>query len=168
MTGFEGRNQKGEATPSRAQISWAADPAWSPDGTEIAFTGQPAGQPNLRGIYAISPEGTGLRLVTDERGPETEPAWSPVQGTDVAVTVTVSGSPAAPGDPVTATYTVTNLGTARAQDVVLSTSFTAGGTKDRDGPTARVQHQRDRLLLRHARTGRHQAVRREADLSQRP
>jgi hypothetical protein len=55
-------------------------------------------------------------------------------GTDVAVTLAISGSPAEPGGPVSATYTVTNLGTTRAQDVVLTTSFTAGGTKAAGSP----------------------------------
>ncbi len=75
ITGFDASDA---AMPSRGQISAAEDPAWSPDGSEIAFAGQPAGQPDNRGIYAIKPDGSGLRLVTDDRGPDTEPTWTPV------------------------------------------------------------------------------------------
>ena len=132
VTGFrdseqDAMDQAGLATPSRGRISVAEDPAWSPDGTEIAFAGQPAGQADQRGIWAITPEGTGLRRVTDARGPETEPAWQS-SAADLAVTVAVSGSPAQVGDPVTTTYTLTNSGPGAARDVTLTTVAPVGGT----------------------------------------
>lgn len=113
-------------TPSRGRISTAYDPAWSPNGTEIAFTGQPAGHADRPGIWAVAPDGTGLRRIADEPGPEGEPAWRPTDGTDLEVDVTVTGSPAAPGDPIQVEFTVTNLGPAAATGVTLTTGFTDG------------------------------------------
>ena len=104
-------------TPSRPVISAAHDPAWSPDGSEIAFAGQPVGQPDQSGIWGIGPDGSGLRLITDERGPETEPVYQPVRTADVAVAVSVADSPALVGDPVVASFTVTNNGPISATQV---------------------------------------------------
>lgn len=142
--------QGGPPTASRGTISVAEDPAWSPDGTTLAFAGQPAGQPDQRGIWTIKPDGTGLRPVTDlhppgsaeeeryddTRGPETEPAWQPDFRADVAVTVAISGSPAAIGAPITVTWKVTNNGPTTAQNVVLATSYTADGTAAAAAPPA--------------------------------
>ena len=48
-------------------------PSWSPDSAEIAFTTvNDAGE---KGIYAVRPEGTGLRLITP--GGASEISWSP-------------------------------------------------------------------------------------------
>jgi Tol biopolymer transport system component len=122
-------------TVTRDRISWSEDPAWSPDGTRLAFAGQPAGQPDQRDLYTVSAaDGTGLTQVTDGRGPQTEPAFSPVLASDVGVSVSIGGSPAALGAPVTATFTVTNHGPARALAVQLTTSFTPGGTATAPSP----------------------------------
>jgi Tol biopolymer transport system component len=142
LTGFDA---EGLPTPARAELSWADDPAWSPDGSEIAFAGQPTGMPDQRGIWAIAPDGSGLRTITDtpprpsdtpgpeepedpsyDRGPETEPAWAPEVESDIDVDVTVTGSPALVGGHVTATYRVTNHGPSTASDVVLTTAFANG------------------------------------------
>jgi len=66
------------ATPSRGVVSSATDPAWSSDGAEIVFSGQAAGRAGGRGLYAVAPDGTGVRLVLDEPGDLTEPAVQPV------------------------------------------------------------------------------------------
>jgi Tol biopolymer transport system component len=52
------------------------EPVWSPDGTRIAFIGDPGGV--SFDLYVVNADGTGLRLVlataiADER----DPAWSP-------------------------------------------------------------------------------------------
>jgi Tol biopolymer transport system component len=49
-------------------------PDWSPDGREIAFVRQYGGRTR---IYAIRPDGTGLRLATQQIGIHRWPAWSP-------------------------------------------------------------------------------------------
>jgi Tol biopolymer transport system component len=125
VTGFE-LSGDGDPTESAPFISVAHDPTWSPDGNEIAFAGQLVGQPDQSGIWGIVPDGRGLRLITDEPGPETEPAYQPIRAADVAVTVSVANSPAQTGDPVVATFTVTNNGPAPAAEVALDTTFTAG------------------------------------------
>ena len=48
-----------------------ADPAWSPDGTRLVFTGRKAGRRNL---YLVDPDGSDLRRLT-VRGARA-PAWS--------------------------------------------------------------------------------------------
>jgi Tol biopolymer transport system component len=48
-------------------------PAWSPDGRRIAFVSG-AGR---RGLWLMSPSGTGLRRVTAGRGDPLFPGWSP-------------------------------------------------------------------------------------------
>jgi Tol biopolymer transport system component len=107
VTGF---GDDGTPTPSRPAISAATDPAWSPDGTELAVTGQPAGQPDQAGVYAIRPDGTGLRGVARDRGPETEPAWQPF--TDLAVTLVATPASGAVGFGADLTATVRNDGPA--------------------------------------------------------
>jgi len=74
VTGFD---TTGAPTASRWQIRSAADPTWAPDGTEIYFTGQPAGQPDHPGIYSVKPDGSNVRPVVQGRGPETQPALQP-------------------------------------------------------------------------------------------
>lgn len=125
LTGLLAEDELSEAA---SVLSWADDPAWAPDSSEISFSGQPIGQPDQRGIYRILPDGTGLSLVTDGRGPETEPTYQPTPRADVAVTVVVAGSPASVNAPLTATFTVTNAGPQTALGVVLATALSPGAT----------------------------------------
>ncbi len=64
------------------------------------------------------------------RGPETEPAYQSTRG-DVAVTVSVAGSPAVVGESVVATFTVTNDGLTPAFGVDLETSYSPGASARR-------------------------------------
>jgi Ca2+-binding RTX toxin-like protein len=57
-----------------------ADPAWSPDGSAIAFQG---GSPANSDIHVIAPDGTGNRTLADGPGAQLEPRWSP-DGTRIA------------------------------------------------------------------------------------
>jgi Tol biopolymer transport system component len=54
------------------------EPAWSPDGTKVAFSrrlcNQFCGRPD---IYVVNADGTGLRQLTAGEAFETQPAWSP-------------------------------------------------------------------------------------------
>lgn len=70
------------------------DPAWSPDGSEIAFVSDRGGD---RDIWAIRPDGTGLRQVTST--PDVQEAhvdWAP-DGTRIAYDACRSASFPCPG-----------------------------------------------------------------------
>ncbi|WP_146900951.1 DUF11 domain-containing protein [Cellulomonas aerilata] len=118
----------GGATPSRPVLSVTEDPAWSPDGTEIALAGQPAGQPDQRGVYAVAPDGTGLREVAQQRGPETEPAYQPYA--DLVVTLTADPPAVEVGSTTTLTVAVTNAGPGTAADVRVGADLPAGLTAE--------------------------------------
>jgi Tol biopolymer transport system component len=62
-------------------IFTVAHPEWSPDGTRIAFAGNPSG--GVRAIYTVRPDGGDLKLLTPDAGEKTVPAWSP-DGTRMA------------------------------------------------------------------------------------
>ncbi len=111
-------------TPSRPLISVAEDPAWSPDGRQLAITAQPAGQPDQRGIYRIAPDGTGLAVVAQGRGPETEPAWQPFA--DLGVTLTADPAAVLIGTGSTLSATVTNADGVAVSGVVLELTAPAG------------------------------------------
>ena len=49
-------------------------PAWSPDGTRIAFV---RGGPASSDLYLVGPDGSGLSQLTDFDGFESAPTWSP-------------------------------------------------------------------------------------------
>lgn len=123
VTGFAA---DGSPTPSRHLLSRATDPAWSPDGTELAVAGQPSGQPDQSGIYALRPDGTELRTVAQDRGPETEPAWQPFA--DVAVRITATPEAGAPGFATVLDATALNAGPAGATDVTLRVELPPGLT----------------------------------------
>jgi Tol biopolymer transport system component len=61
--------------PSTPQYSWDR-PAWSPDGTKIAFA-------SGGDIYVINIDGSGLKNLTNSPGSEYGPSWSP-DGTKIA------------------------------------------------------------------------------------
>jgi Tol biopolymer transport system component len=56
------------------------EPAWSPDGTKIAFTSRRGGSFD---IYVTGADGTGTRRLTSTRADEANPTWSP-DGTRIA------------------------------------------------------------------------------------
>lgn len=123
VTGFAAN---GTPTPSRPVLSHATDPAWSPDGTELAVAGQPAGQPDQSGIYALRPDGTGLRPVAQDRGPESEPAWQPFA--DVAVTITATPAAGTSGFATVLEATALSSGPASATDITLRVELPPGLT----------------------------------------
>lgn len=68
------------ATPGIGAIS---DPAWSPDGSEIAFAGQVGG---ITDLYIVDVNGGGMRQVTDDKNTQLQPSYSPDGRTIVFVT----------------------------------------------------------------------------------
>lgn len=110
----------GTLTPTGALLSATTTPAWSLDGTELAVTGRPAGVPDDRGVYVVGLDGTLLRTLAQDRGPETDPAYvpppppDPVVGepvVDLAVDVTLDATDRwLGGPPVVAVVTVENRG----------------------------------------------------------
>jgi TolB protein len=66
-------------------------PAWSPDGTKLAFMSNRDGSGNTE-IYIVNRDGTGLRRLTNHPGADSTPTWSPT-GQQLAFTSDRSGNP---------------------------------------------------------------------------
>ena len=64
-------------------------PAWSPDGTKLAFTSQRDGNPE---IYVMNKDGSGLRRMTNNPAIDVSPTWSPT-GNQLAWTSDRTGKP---------------------------------------------------------------------------
>ncbi len=64
------------------QGAGGTDPAWSPDGTRIAFSSFRGGNHE---IYTMTSSGNEVKRLTDTGGAEADPAWSP-DGTRIAYT----------------------------------------------------------------------------------
>jgi TolB protein len=74
-------------------------PAWSPDGSKIAFMSQEpdaAGNDPNYDIFVVDADGTGLRQLTDAPGEDGFPAWSP-DGTWIAFSSTRDDCANSPG-----------------------------------------------------------------------
>ncbi len=56
-------------------------PAWSPDGTKIAFSSSRSGDPE---IYAVDSAGGNLKRITSFKGPDVSPAWNRKTGGQIA------------------------------------------------------------------------------------
>jgi len=70
----EGARLGVEELTTAAETSPNNSPAWSPDGSKIAFAGAGAEGYDL---YVMNADGTGLTRLTDHAGDEAAPAWSP-------------------------------------------------------------------------------------------
>jgi Tol biopolymer transport system component len=69
---------------------WVEYPAWSPDGTMVAFMAQEPGTSGFDpdyNIYVMNADGSGVIKLTDGPGTEGFPAWSP-DGTQIAFSST--------------------------------------------------------------------------------
>jgi Tol biopolymer transport system component len=74
------------------------DPAWSPDGTKIAFVSD---RDNYAGeIYVMNADGTNVTRITDNIDYDREPVWSP-DGTKIAFTRQVMPTPTPEPTPCT-------------------------------------------------------------------
>ena len=120
LTGFA---RDGTPTPARLQVGPSDEPEWSPDGSEIAFSASPAGQAQLRAIWAVTPDGATLRRVVDLSGPQHVPAYQPF--TDLVLTM--SSGPVS-GGAATVTATVTNTGPAIVRPGSVTVELPAGLT----------------------------------------
>jgi Tol biopolymer transport system component len=60
--------------------SYDGDPAWSPDGSKIAFVSDRAGPTS---VWVMNPDGTGQTRITQSGASDDRPAWSP-DGTQIA------------------------------------------------------------------------------------
>ncbi|MFD0043767.1 hypothetical protein ACFVGV_01130 [Pseudarthrobacter scleromae] len=109
VTGFDAA---GAPTASRGEIRSAEDPAWALDGTEIYFTGQPAGQPDHPGIYAVRPDGSNVRPVVQSRRAETQPALQP--WADLAIKLAGDPATVAQGNTAMLKASVVNNGPSSA------------------------------------------------------
>jgi Tol biopolymer transport system component len=61
----------------------ATTPSWSPDGSQLVFTGYDGG---LTDLFIVNADGTGLRRLTNDRFADLQPVWSPSGGTLAFVT----------------------------------------------------------------------------------
>jgi hypothetical protein len=119
----------GTPTASRALLSVTEDPVWSPDGSEVAVAGQPAGHPDQRGVYALGLDGGVLREIAQQRGPETEPAYQPFVVLDPTADLSVEVTLDRPetwlgGQPVVATVVVRNAtGPGTASGTVVTVAY---------------------------------------------
>jgi Tol biopolymer transport system component len=52
-------------------------PAWSPDGTQIAFYSDRAGQPTEWDIFVMNADGSNITQITNDPALEGNPSWSP-------------------------------------------------------------------------------------------
>jgi TolB protein len=65
-------------------------PAWSPDGTQLAFSSSSSGDQE---IYLVGRDGGRLRRLTISRGVDISPAWNPRTGNQIAFVSDRGGSP---------------------------------------------------------------------------
>jgi Tol biopolymer transport system component len=73
--GDEQRLTDAEVDPSTPQgLLFQTEPAWSPDGSTIAFVSKRSGTSDL---YAMSADGSGTRRLTSTKDDDVQPDWSP-------------------------------------------------------------------------------------------
>jgi len=58
----------------RVELNGVTSPVFSPDGKQLAFSGQNGG---ISDLYVVNVDGTGLRQLTDDKYAQLMPVWSP-------------------------------------------------------------------------------------------
>ncbi len=58
----------------RVKLNGVTTPTWSPDGTQLVFTGYTGG---LSDLFLINADGSNLRRLTNDRNADLHPVWSP-------------------------------------------------------------------------------------------
>ena len=121
-------------------IAYGASPAWSPTGADIAYVSRPAENPTAQGIYAVHPDGTGMRTVWEQQRqfgpwPTSDPDYSP-DGSKIIFSTLYPGNdyqiwvvPAAGGTPVR----LTNNASADVDAVWSPDGQKIAFASDRDG-----------------------------------
>jgi TolB protein len=66
--------EAGEGGEPENALFFQVDPAWSPDGSSIAFASRRSGNFD---IYVMRSDGTGTRRLTSAKDDEADPTWSP-------------------------------------------------------------------------------------------
>ena len=66
-------------------------PAFSSDGTKLAFSSSRSGDPEIYTVDAVS--GSGLKRLTDVKGPDTSPVWNPKTNSQIAFVSGRTGLP---------------------------------------------------------------------------
>ena len=102
----------------------ASHPAYSPDGTKIAYESPLPGNPE---IFAMNSDGTGRTQITNNSVYDGNPDWQPLNA-DLTLTKTGSPDTATAGQDLTYTLTATNIGPATAKNTVLTDPLPASTT----------------------------------------
>jgi Tol biopolymer transport system component len=71
-----------EARRIAVPLNGLTTPAWSPDGSQIVFTGYDGG---LADLFVVNADGSGLHRLTNDKYADLQPSWSP-DGTTIAFT----------------------------------------------------------------------------------
>lgn len=120
LTGFA---QDGSPTPTRAVLAAADDPAWSPDGREIALTGVRAGRERDTSVWVLAADGSTARPLVDTPVLEREPVFQP--WTDLVLTLAASVGGDGTG---TVTAAVANAGPGPVDDATVTLALPAGAS----------------------------------------
>ncbi|MEW6754042.1 MAG: leucine-rich repeat domain-containing protein [Candidatus Latescibacterota bacterium] len=88
---YVGLNSEGTVRPLLPEEAYSASPAWSPDGTRLAFTSNRHDPAQHRyHVYTANPDGTELQRLTPEAGRYGDLSWSP-DGTRLVLSVRRDG-----------------------------------------------------------------------------
>ncbi|MBD8063490.1 hypothetical protein [Oceanitalea stevensii] len=117
---------EGEQPPGTLEAAW--HPAWSPDGTEVAFVGRVAGE-QWPALYAVPAGGGTPEVRVDEWGEDApggygDPAYQP--WSDVGVTLRPAAGPVVAGTPAELTAVVTSGGPSPAWGLTVTFTLPPG------------------------------------------
>ena len=79
-----------DGTGRRVLVGQASDPAWSPNGSKIAYVSYPSRLSETGSIVVADADGSGAHHITAAAAPESRPAWSP-GGQRIAFTRSAGG-----------------------------------------------------------------------------
>ena len=79
---LDGENGK-ERGRIKVDLNGITNPSWSPDGSQLVFTGYDGG---ISDLYVVGRDGSGLRKLTDDKYANLQPVWSPDGNTIAFVT----------------------------------------------------------------------------------